>query len=248
MSTPPTAHRIEVNFPLEDMRQFEQLIRGLKTENRFHLLPATERFVANLVKYAQAAKTVQLEAGTSFWRARLHDVMATEPLALEQMGAPPAHLAAHGRLNPRGIPYLYLASNELTAISEVRPWKHAALTVAEFRTGRQLKMANFSAQPRFVQPALPEMEGAEFTWRELIAWLFSAPFDPRDDTAYIPTQYLAERAKASEFDGLIYDSALHEDGYNIALFDPTAAVAVQRKGAKVTSINVQANLSALAAG
>jgi len=87
------------------------------------------------------------------------------------------------------------------------------------------------------------MEGADFTWRELITWLFSVPFDPRDDSAYVPTQYIAERVKASQFDGLIYDSALHEGGYNLALFNPTLAMAVHRKKAKVNSVSVQASFT-----
>ena len=240
---PPSApQHIQMNFSLEDMHQVQRLVHGLRMENRFHLSAETERFVANLIKYAQRAKTVRLEP-SSFWRARLNDFMAVEPHTLEQLGAPPAQLAGHGRLNPRGIPYLYLASDELTAISEVRPWKDAELTLAEFRTIRTLKLANFSAQARYVQAPETGMEGADFTWRELITWLFSVPFDPRDDSAYVPTQYIAERVKASQFDGLIYDSALHEGGYNLALFNPTLAMAVHRKKAKVNSVSVQASFT-----
>lgn len=242
MPTSPDPHRIVVNLHLEDMHQFEKLMRGLRYENRFHLSVGTERFVSNLVEYAHRAKTVQLEQNSLFWRARVNDMAANKPLLLDQLGSPPPHLAGHGRLNPSGIPYLYLASNELTAISEVRPWSGAQLTVAKFHTTRPLRLANFSTQPGFAQACPDGSEGAEFTWRELITWLFSAPFDPRDDTAYVPTQYIAERVKASSFDGLAYDSALHEGGYNVALFDPTVAVAVAWRTAKVTSVSVHATL------
>lgn len=247
MPEAPITQKITVVLPLEDMRQFQHLVVGLRTKNRFHVSPDTERFVTNLIEYARRSKTVQLTPDTPFWRARLHDVLAKEILALEQLGAPPAHLAGHGRLNPRGIPYLYLASDELTAVSEVRPWKHAELTLAEFRVTRPISVVNFTSQDQFAQPAQPGMAGADFTWRELITWLFSAPFDPRDDTAYVPTQYLAERVKASEFDGIIYDSALHEGGYNVALFDPTLAVAQGRKKARVSSVSVAATIDPVTA-
>ncbi len=41
--------------------------------------------------------------------------------------------ATEGRANPTGIPVLYLASSEQTAISEVRPWIGSELSVAQFR-------------------------------------------------------------------------------------------------------------------
>ncbi len=105
--------------------------------------------------------------------------MTSSPLSptLEQLGAPPAQLAGHGRLNPRGIPYLYLASDELTAISEVRPWKDAELTLAEFRTIRTLKLANFSAQARYVQaPETGTQSGLYFaTMMALLLAVLSPP-------------------------------------------------------------------------
>lgn len=246
MTDIPANRRIEIVFPWEDIRQFHHLVVGLRTKNRFHLSQDSERFVTNILEYARRTKTIELSPETPFWRARLHDLIAKEHFSLEQLGAPPAHLAAHGRLNPRGIPYLYLASDELTAISETRPWKHAELTIAEFRFTRPLRVANFTSQQQFVQPAQLDMAGADFTWRELITWLFSGPFDPRDDTAYVPTQYLAERAKASDFDGIIYDSALQEGGYNVAVFDPSVAVAHSRKKARVSSVNLAATIEPLA--
>ena len=65
------------------------------------------------------------------WLARLHDVMVDEPFALNELGATPAHRAGHGRLNPHGTPYVYLAADEFTVIKEVRPWKGAELPLAE---------------------------------------------------------------------------------------------------------------------
>ncbi|MFZ0569740.1 MAG: RES domain-containing protein [Rhodomicrobium sp.] len=36
---------------------------------------------------------------------------------------------SEGRANPRGIPYLYLASTRDTALAEVRPWIGSHITV-----------------------------------------------------------------------------------------------------------------------
>jgi hypothetical protein len=113
------------------------------------------------------------------------------------------------------------------------------LTVAEFRATRDLRVANFTRQSQFERSDATRETAAAFTWRELVAWMFASPFDPRDDTAYVPTQYIAERIKAAGFDGIAYDSALHAGGYNVALFDTTAAVASSRKLADVKEIIVR---------
>jgi len=155
------------------------------------------------------------------------------------MGAPPNELAGHGRLNPIGIPYLYLSSNQLTAVSEVRPWVGSRITVAEFLLNQDISLINFSNKFFHRESSRQEYRGHEFTWRNLITWMFSAPFDPRDDTAYVPTQYLSERIKGLGFDGILYDSSLNPKGYNITLFDPEAAKAIDRQLASVRSIKLR---------
>ena len=225
---------------------WQRLVVGLKFENRFSLDDDTEKFVSSLLKYGAEHKSVTLNTETLLFRARINDDenrKATFPIS--KMGAPPRHLVGHGRLNPIGIPYLYLASGKTTAISEVRPWVGCGLTVAAFSLVKEARLMNLS-QKHFVNiPAGQEFEGPEITWRDLITWLFSVPFDPRDDAAYIPTQFLAERIKNAGFDGIIYDSALSSDGYNITLFDVSLAEPVRREHALVTSVSVDAKFTPL---
>jgi len=136
-----------------------------------------------------------------------------------------------------------LASDKITAVSEIRPWVGCDITLAEFTLSDDCQLINFSKQHFVNIPEGKEFKGPEFTWRELITWMFSAPFDPRDDTAYIPTQYLAERVKGAGYDGIIYDSALSAHGYNITLFDVLSAQGVGLEKARVTSLEVKANFS-----
>ena len=49
------------------------------------------------------------------------------------------------------------------------------------------------------------------------------PQDPNDELSYIPTQYFAEKFKRREFDGIIFQSVLHEGGSNVVLFDVNSA-------------------------
>jgi len=238
---------IRAAFPFKDMQIWQRLVVGLKFENRFSLEEEPARFVSLLLDYAKEHKSVTLNSDIHLYRARIND-SGTDKSAfpLTDMGAPPPQLAGHGRLNPTGIPYLYLASDKLTAISEVRPWVGCRITTAEFKLGGECTLINFSKIHFINIPAGEEFEGPEFTWRELITWMFSAPFDPRDDTAYIPTQYLAERIKGAGFDGIIYDSSLSSTGYNVTLFDKSSAKPVARELAHVNCIVVDANFKEIA--
>jgi RES domain-containing protein len=212
---------------------------GLRYENRFTLSEESEGFIFKLLEYAEKYKTINFKKGRGFFRARKHEINQSEAFPLDEMSAPPKGYASHGRLNPKGIPYLYLASNSLTAVSEVRPWVGGKATVAEFELVKDVSLVNFSA--RFFQnvPKEEKYEGKERSWKEVIAWMFSAPFDPRDDTAYVPTQYLSERIKGLGYDGIICDSPLNPNGYNVTLFDPTSAEPRSRQLARVQSIKIK---------
>lgn len=215
---------------------------GLRFENRFSIDEDTAKFVSNLLKYATKHKTIKFDDGHEFHRARLHDPNATEQFSVEEMGAPPRDKAGHGRLNPSGIPYLYLSSDSLTAISEVRPWIGANLTVATFELTSDIEVINFSMKYKVNVPKDPDLDAAETTWRELITWMYSAPFDPRDDTSYVPTQFLAEQIKGAGFAGLVYDSPLNEEGFNLALFDTKMAKCSSTHKARVTALEVTADV------
>ncbi len=225
-----------------DLIEWKNFYRQVRFTNRFSLDENGERFVAAVLRYAKQYKMTTLQSNASLFRARINDAddhYNARPI--DEMGAPPGPIAGHGRINPRGIPYLYLASDKDTAVSEVRPWAGCWLTVAEFRLNSDRCVINFRQDhaESVVGDTSPNSR-VEFTWRELISWMFRAPFDPRDDTAYVPTQYLAERIKREGIDGMMYDSALNPDGYNIALFDITSAEPIRCELAEVKTIKVQA--------
>lgn len=237
--TKKATNTINVVFPIMDMKLWQQFITGLRYENRFSLSEHSEKFVTQLIDYAEKYKTKSFPEGRKFYRARINGLHNNNAIALNEMGAPPKELAGHGRLNPKGIPYLYLSSNQLTAVSEVRPWVGSNITVAEFELVNDVRLINFSSSVFQNRLKAKEREGSEFTWRELITWMFSSPFDPRDDTAYVPTQYLSERIKGNDYDGIIYDSALNPSGYNVTLFNTTLAKPLSRQLAKVQSIKLK---------
>lgn len=232
---------IQITFPFIDFQEWQHLVVGLRYKNRFTLQDETARFVKLLLEYATKYKAISIPKNRTLFRARINGMNDDKPFDLPNMGAPSKEQAGHGRLNPKGIPYLYLASDKITAVSEIRPWVGCKVTIAAFKLNKEVRLINFSNEHFVNVPKGKEYEGSEITWRELITWMFSAPFDPRDDTAYVPTQYLSERIKGAGFDGTIYDSALNPSGYNIALFDTEAAEPEFRELAMVRSITVEAD-------
>lgn len=130
--------------------------------------------------------------------------------------------ASDGRVNSRGIPCLYMATNDVTAVSEVRPALGASVTIATMKCLRELKLIDCSVlvEKQFIyfrEPERAEME--EAVWSD-IDKAFSAPVDRSDDAAeYTPTQILAELFCSLGYDGVAYKSAFGEDGYNVAIFN-----------------------------
>ena len=51
---------------------------------------------------------------------------------------------AEGRINPKGIPVLYLSTKRDTAMSEVRPWLGSLVSCAQFKTTRDLRIIDCS--------------------------------------------------------------------------------------------------------
>lgn len=165
-----------------------------------------------------------------YYRARTHDTK--EPFEPQDLSAPPQEIAGHGRLNPAGIPYLYLASLEKTAIAEVRPHPGQNVVTAKFQVkspeSPELKIANLIKFTPQVSPIdildtdeILRIRTLYLALKE-ISLDFSRPVHP-DATPYeyIPTQYLCEIIKGEGFDGVAYPSAI-SDGHNIVLFDPSS--------------------------
>jgi hypothetical protein len=87
-----------------------------------------------------AEKRIEVIPKDSYlWRAQLGNDWRKENEFGEEIPAPysPDRMrplpgrAKEGRANPKGIPYLYLASIRETALAEVRPWIGSRISVAQ---------------------------------------------------------------------------------------------------------------------
>lgn len=177
-----------------------------------------------------------LPRGEVLWRAQLG--YALEPVYHdgELVGErpcphPPGRMkplrtqASEGRINPKGIPCLYLATQRETALAEVRPWLGSLISVARLRTVRDLRVMDCTISAGATRFHLEEPSAKE---REETVWAhidsaFAEPVVASDHAAdYVPTQILAELFKVNGYDGIAYRSAVGA-GFNLALFDLDAA-------------------------
>jgi len=237
-TAPPTSF-----YRANDWQRFVQYLRHT---NRFALTYHWQNFLNVLIETAKKRVTT-IARGSEFFRARKGITWMEEefggerpaPYSKLEMGPPPAHQAKEGRLNPPGIPYLYLASDIETTIAEVRPWIGLELSVARFETTRDLRAVDtMRDEPPGIElvPGEEELymerdpktysaeEKEQHIWGDINS-AFSEPTSPQDSLlSYLPTQYLAEVLKMNGYDGVIYKSSLNPSGYNLTLFDPNSAL------------------------
>ncbi len=224
----------------EEVQEFLNGVRDTARE-RFELIPEAQRYW-------------RAQLGSDLWPLDDGDGQIVDyhpvPYQVKRMKPLPEKVS-EGRVNPRGIPYLYLATDKKPAISEVRPWVGSYVTVAEFKTSRPLRIVDCSRceiDPLVwtgrdfdmlfkVRPPSPE-ETTEIVWR-WIDLAFSQPVDRDDSTAdYVPTQIIAELFKTNGFDGMKYKSVFN-GGKNLALFDLGSAEQVSEgKVVQITKVDL----------
>lgn len=180
---------------------------------------------------------------TGHWhRARL--LPNDKPYDIDEMSAPPAHLAGHGRANPAGIRYLYLGSTATTAVAEVRPHTGELACVATFRvpsiSAIDLRNPRQSVSPFLLGSAeqIAELRSG-LPLLERLGEELTKPVQPSSAAfEYIPSQYLCEFIKKKGYQGVIYRSSV-SDGVNLALFSPEIATPIDLKVTHVDRVTVE---------
>lgn len=186
-----------------------------------------------------------LPVRTVLWRAqqghtyRLQNEGQPDELEIECAFDPPRmkpipDKVTDGRVNPRGIAYLYLATDRNTACAEVRPWLKSYVSLGQFQTKRDLRIVDCTSDKKkwsfkgfnAVDVAIIPWEPNEYesvVWGD-IGYAMSKPVTPEDSSlSYVPTQIIAESLRHHGADGIAYRSLLAEAGVNIALFDTNDA-------------------------
>lgn len=165
-----------------------------------------------------------LAKGTRLWRAR-PDIPKGRKVQAADFGPPPVQFALQSnRMNPPGIPMLYLASTARTALAETRA-KEAR--VGRWRTSRPVRILDLRR--------LPDSHGyfADVERNERLALRFLHHFaddimtpvarDQRVHVDYLPSQVVTEFLRDYGFEdgkveGIAYGSTVRPAGWNVALF------------------------------
>ncbi len=166
----------------------------------------------------------ELVTGTRLWRAR-PDIPRGRRVVAADFGPPPERFALQSnRMNPPGIPMLYLASNAKTALLETRAEESR---VGQWVAERPLRILDLRRLPQV--PGI--FSHADRTNRLALSFLhdFAGDImipverDQRVHVDYLPSQVVTEYVRDYVFDGgnvdgIAYGSTVHRSGWNVAMF------------------------------
>ncbi len=207
----------------KNWNSYSEFADEVRYESRYIYSPKVEVFLDTLLETSRSCiKT--LKKDYKLWRAKLgcnfNDENFAIPHKREKM-VPLIDSAPEGRANPKGIPYLYLATTKETAMAEIKPYKGSKISVCEFSIQTDIKLIDFTLYETHAICSLNEPTDENKlrnVWGE-INNSFSKPIKSTDYSAdYASTQIIAELFKNKGFDGIKFKSSLGE-GHNIMLFD-----------------------------
>jgi hypothetical protein len=222
---------------------YDDFSREVARQYRYVRTPEADDFLRAVASTCKT-RLRPVQQGTIFWRAQLgHSSQVSdqqsdyeEDVAFEPSRMKPRkERAPEGRVNPKGIPCLYLSTTRSAAMSEIRPWIGALISVAQFQITRDLMIVdcsqlhgqyfNLAYRSRTFDALSGKLSLPDESEIEKIVWAaidtaFSQPVTESDDLAeYAATQIIAELFRKAGHDGVAYKSAFGDDGFSVALFD-----------------------------
>jgi Uncharacterized conserved protein len=228
--------------------EYNKYCSSILEKSRYGFANGTQRFLNYLLE-TSIDKVRILPSGEKLFRTqRGHDEIEEDyqlivlPYKKDRM-LPKADKVKNGRVNPVGIPVLYLSDDYSTAIAETRPWLQETISLATFITLRDLRVLDLSNIERSTKFYLNEPKEKEIINKKIwsdVSNAFSRPVTVDDqEVAYTPTQVIGEYFKIHGFDGICYRSLLG-NGKNYALFDISATEIINGVVMEVKKINIEA--------
>ncbi|EJP6472076.1 RES family NAD+ phosphorylase [Clostridium botulinum] len=132
------------------------------------------------------------------------------------IGAPLPRESEEGRINRKGVSFLYLSSDAKTAVSEIRGSRGHIITVGQFLNKKNLRIADFR-DIDYYKFYESDKEIDDYIFLKQISDFFSIP-NPNKN--YKVTQCISEAILRLGLDGIMYKSSLSDsNGYNLVIFN-----------------------------
>jgi hypothetical protein len=227
--------------------EFDQFYEETRSNRRYIYSKRVNRFLSGF-REAVKKNYIQIDKDNILYRAQKGVNEETNSYTKEckafdaKRMVPIWGKAKEGRINPKGIPYLYLADNKRITLYEVNPWKGEKVSLARFRVRTKLKMVYFNFYLKYYENQVYQVERKKDidtqVWNK-INIAFSKPVLDSDFNAdYVPTQILAEIIKDEGFDGIMYTSQYGEY-YNYCLFNLLDAEFLDSEIVTIKNIKLQ---------
>ena len=219
-----------------------EIRKGLQSSNRFF---ADEKFLHALENIFKEAEKV-IPQGTMFYRARRYRDLVDEKkigTVFEGYDAEGSSVnksttwPTYGRMNPKGIHALYIATDVRTAITELHPYSDEVYSVATIQTKDSMRVADLSLSYSMLDD--------NFT-RNLAVYVqefLSQGFEEKD---YIFPQFVASYCQHLGYDGIAYrskyatrESARKRLGVNYTVFNYQKCEAIGSKLHRVNKVSIQ---------
>ena len=191
----------------------------LISKNRF--FPQNDIDLKRLEESLPYLENNDFKLGSKFSRAR--KCLDSKKYECKEMGKPPNKIVPAGRANPKGISYLYLGSDNDTAIAEIRPSFNELITVAKFICSKDIKLIDLrdmEIESPFKLGFYLKIFLVNLVFLRLLGIELTRPISPTDsELEYLPSQYICEFIKLKKYDGILYHSSVSKSGFNLVLFN-----------------------------
>lgn len=197
----------------------EEVQRALWLIDEIFLNDFREEFVVSIPKDAifYRARILDIEddkrvdKGIGYSKERLYGYN------WQESKEPPASKAKAGRMSRENEVALYLASDEITACSEIKPSIRQMVSVAQFKSTEDIQVIDFSklkySRPLNINDEKYDVDARQFLQNVLA--LFTTPVCNED---YCITQNIADHFREKGYTGFIYRS-FYTNGNNYTFFD-----------------------------
>ena len=229
------------NIPLESIINDEdEKITSLQNKLEISNYYEHEDFIKNSISQYVGAFDYILKEDEELYRARVGYVNSKaafsggftravvkfySPYCADKISAVPPLIANEGRANRAGVSFLYCATDEYTAISEVRPHPSDIVSIAKFTAKSNLKLFDLS-YPHFINYYHCETSLKKLRTYATIAKIFNVATPPSQKGRYLVTQLIANAIRQLGYDGIIFSSTVGT-GKNIVIFTPEKASVVE---------------------